>query len=163
MKFQRNPSRARLLELAMAASRVAIDDRSCQATGVDADERILIESVRDELAIVIGAVQHSATGAEDLTDATVLGEAAQRIGGLLRRLNARGLYLHAEQRGDIDNGTIRARAGDARDHGLSASTVILCAIRARVPAIRAACADVFPGSTNGSTPPTNNTSFGITR
>jgi hypothetical protein len=98
MKFQRNPSRARLLELVGAASRVAIDDPSCRATGVDADERILIESVRDELATAIGAVRHSATGAKELTDATVLDEAAQRIGGLLRRLNARGLYLHAEQR-----------------------------------------------------------------
>jgi hypothetical protein len=147
MKFQRNPSRARLLELVMAASRVAIDDPSCQATGVDADERILIESVRDEVAFVIGAVRHSATDAEELTDA-ILDEAAQRIGGLLRRLNARGLYLHAEQRGDLDGDAMRARAGDARDHGLGASTVILCAIRARVPAIGAACGDVFPGSTS---------------
>ncbi len=162
MKFQRNPSRARLLELVMAAGRVAIDDPSCQATGVDADERILIESVRDELATVIGAVRHSATGAEELTDATVLDEAAQRIGGLLRRLNARGLYLHAEQRGDIDSGTIRARAGDARDHGLGAPTVTLCAIRAQVPAIGAACADVSPRRVPSS-PPTNNTSFGSNR
>ena len=148
MKFQRNPSRARLLELVMAASQVAIDDFSCRATGVDADERSLVESVRDELATVIGTVRHSPTGAEELTDATVLDEAVQRIGGLLRRLNARGLYLHAEQRGDLDGDAMRARAGDARDHGLGASTVILCAIRARVPAIGAACGDVFPGSTS---------------
>src|SRR5258707_15859202 len=68
MKFQRNPSRARLLELVMAASQVAIDDFSCRATGVDADERSLVESVRDELATVIGTVRHSPTGAEELTD-----------------------------------------------------------------------------------------------
>jgi hypothetical protein len=162
MKFQRNPSHARLLELVMAATRVAIDDPSCRATSVDADERILIESVRDELAIVIGTVRHSATGAEELTDATILDEAAQRIGGLLRRLNARGLYLHAEQCGDIDSGTIRARSGDARDHGLGAPTVTLCAIRARVPAVGAACADVSPRRVLSS-PTTNNTSFGSTR
>ncbi len=162
MKFQRNPSRARLLELVMAASRVGIDDPSCQATGVDADERFLVESVRDELATVIGTVRHSATGAEELTDATVLDEAAQRIGGLLRRLNARGLYLHAEQRGAIDGDAIPARAGDAPDHGLGASTVILCAIRAPVPAIGAACADVSPRRVPSSAP-TNSTSFGSTR
>jgi hypothetical protein len=129
MKFQRNPTHARLLELLMAASRVAIDGAGCEAIGVDSDEQVLVESVRDELATVIGAVWHSPAGAEELSDATVLDEAAQRIGGLLRRLNARGLYLQAEQRSDSEIGAAQCDV-HAGDRGVGPSTVVLRAIRA---------------------------------
>jgi hypothetical protein len=129
MKFQRNPTHARLLELLAAANHVAIDDADCQAVGIDTGEQALVESVRDELATVIGAGWNSPAGAEELFDTTVLDEAAQRIGGLLRRLNARGLYLQAEQRSDSE---IRASQRDvhARDRGVGTSTVVLRAIRA---------------------------------
>jgi hypothetical protein len=129
MKFQRNATHARLLELLMAASRVAIDGAGCEAIGVDSDEQVLVESVRDELATVIGAVWHSPAGAEELSDATVLDEAAQRIGGLLRRLNARGLYLQAEQRSDSEIGATQPDI-HARNRGVGTLTVVLRAIRA---------------------------------
>jgi hypothetical protein len=129
MKFQRNPTHARLLELLMAASRVAIDGAGCEAIGVDSDAQVLVESVRDELATVIGAVWHSPAGAEELSDATVLDEAAQRIGGLLRRLNARGLYLQAEQRSDSEIGATQPDI-HARNRDVGTLTVVLRAIRA---------------------------------
>jgi hypothetical protein len=129
MKFQRNPTHARLLELLAAANHVAIDGAGCQAIGVDTDAQALVESVRDELATVIGAGWNSPAGAEELFDTTVLDEAAQRIGGLLRRLNARGLYLQAEQRSDSEISATQ-RHVHAQDRGVGTSTVVLRAIRA---------------------------------
>jgi hypothetical protein len=129
MKFQRNPTHARLLDLLASANHVAIDHAGCQAVGVDTDEQTLVESVRDELATVIGAGWHSPAGAEELSDASFLDEAAQRIGGLLRRLNARGLYLQAEQQSDSEIGAAQ-RDVHARDRGVGTSTVVLRAIRA---------------------------------
>jgi hypothetical protein len=129
MKFQRNPTHARLLELLAAANHVAIDGAGCQAIGVDTDAQALVESVRDELATVISAIWHSPAGAEELFNTTVLDEAAQRIGGLLRRLNARGLYLQAEQRSDSEIGAAQ-RDVHAGDRGVGTSTVVLRAIRA---------------------------------
>lgn len=130
MKFQRNPTHARLLELLAAASHVAIDGAVWQGIDADPDEQALVESVRDELATIIGAVRHSPASGEELRDATVLDEAARRIGGSLRRLNARGLYLQAEQRSDSGVAAISCSV-HARDRSVGTSTVVLRAIRAQ--------------------------------
>jgi hypothetical protein len=129
MKFQRNPTHARLLALLAAASHVAIDDTIWEGIDADPDEQALVEAVRDELATVIGVVRHSPAGADKPADVPALDEAAQRIGGLLRRLNGRGLYLQAEQRSDGD-GEAAGCGVYARDRGVGASTIVLRAIRA---------------------------------
>jgi hypothetical protein len=106
-----------------------IDGDVRQGIGADPDEQALVESVRDELATIIGAVRYSPAGGDELRDATALDEAAQRIGGLLRRLNARGLYLQAELRSDGASDAMRdIHAGDG---GVGAPTVVLRAIRAQ--------------------------------
>jgi hypothetical protein len=122
MKFQRDPSRARMIELVTGSSEVAIDEASCTEMGVDADERRLVETVRRELAGLIGSGHHSETG----EGAHALDAVAQRIGGALRSLNSGGLYLYAQQR---HGGPIRAIA--TQGGGPGTHTVVIRAIRAQ--------------------------------
>jgi hypothetical protein len=120
MKFQKDPSRARMIALLSGASQVAIDEISCE--GIGARERHLVEAVRDELADIVRAAHHSEVGEE----APALDEIAERIGGALRRLNSQGLYLYAQPRLDGPIGAMSEHGGGQETH-----TVLIRAIRAQ--------------------------------
>jgi len=129
MKFQRNPTHARLLELLAAANHIAIDGAGSPAIGVDTDEQALVESVRDELATVIGAGWSSPAGAEELSDATFS----------MRRRKGSADCCEGSTHGDsifkpssvpTAKSALTQRDVHAGDCGVSPSTVVLRAIRA---------------------------------
>ena len=74
-----------------SASGSMIDEASCRSAGVGAEERVLIEAVRDVLANDLYPLRHA--GDDDTMLRVVIDTCGERIGELLRRLNARGLYL----------------------------------------------------------------------
>ncbi len=109
-----------MIALLSGASQVAIDEISCE--GIGARERHLVEAVRDELADIVRAAHHSEVGEE----APALDEIAERIGGALRKLNSRELYLYAQPRLD---GPVGARSEHGGGQGTH--TVLIRAIRAQ--------------------------------
>jgi hypothetical protein len=120
MKFQRDPSRARIISLLSGASHVAVDEVSC--SGISEGDRLHVETVRDELASIVSSGNHS--GVSEV--APKLDEIAVRIGTALRELNSQGLYLCAEPQLD---GPIRLIPADGE--GRRTHTVVIKAIIAQ--------------------------------
>jgi hypothetical protein len=120
MKFQKDPSRARMIALLSGASHVAVDEVTCN--GISEADRLHVETVRDELASIVGSGTHS--GVSQV--APELDEIAVRVGTALRELNSRGLYLCAETQFD---GPISLVATDG--NGRRTHTVLIKAIIAQ--------------------------------
>jgi hypothetical protein len=118
MKFQKDPSRARMISLLSGASQVAVDEVTCNGIGVA--DRLHVETIRDELASIVGSGNHS--GVSEV--APELDEIAVRIGSALRELNSRGLYLCAETQFDGPTSLVATDDNGRRTHTVVIKAVI---------------------------------------
>jgi hypothetical protein len=120
MRFQKNPSNARLFALRNGASQIAIDEPSCER--IRPCERLLVEVVRNKLAGIVSSGPQFNMDEE----APALDEVAESIGDALRKLNGDGLYLYAQPQLDGPFGD-----NPADGEGEATHTVMIRAIRAQ--------------------------------
>lgn len=118
MKFQKDPSRARIIALLSGASRIAVDEVTCN--GISEADRLHVETVRDELASIVSSDNHAG-----MTEAAPeLDEIAVRVGSALRELNSRGLYLCAETQLDGPISLVPADGEGRRTHTVLIKAII---------------------------------------